>query len=34
MIVPSITAALAQARFKEIEDKESWYDEVPELQGV
>ena len=34
MIVQYITAALAHARFEEIEDEEPWYGEIPELQGV
>jgi len=34
MIVQYITAALARARFEEIEDEEPWYGEIPELEGV
>jgi len=34
MLVQYITAALARARFEEIEDEEPWYGEIPELQGV
>lgn len=34
MIVQSISAALASARFEEIEDEEPWYGEIPELRCV
>ena len=34
MIVQYIAAALASARFEEIEDEEPWYGEIPELRGV
>ncbi len=34
MIVQYIAAALAAARFEEIEDEEPWYGEIPELRGV
>lgn len=34
MIVQYITAALASARYEEIEDEEPWYGEIPGLHGV
>ncbi len=34
MIVQYIAAALAAARFEEIDDEEPWYGEIPGLQGV
>jgi predicted RNase H-like HicB family nuclease len=34
MIVQYISAALAAARYEEIEDEEPWYAEIPALRGV
>ncbi len=34
MIVQYIAAALAAARYEEIEDEEPWYGEIPGLRGV